>query len=149
MAISEASAPDFLERCGYVAAFAPVAERFPVHIVTFMAVDALGTRRGDTVAGTRMTSSTSDLAMGPIENEACPLVMVEVPYTPVACVVTARTRGTQPPLMRILPGMAGRAFLARVLESGAHMAGIAFDREMATRERKCGSSVIKTGLVPR
>ena len=94
-----------------------------------------------------MAAGAGDLAMSAIEQESGPL-MVEIPDAPVTRVVAAGAARSQPSLVRVLLRMAGHAFLARILEPGACMTGIALDCNMAPREREFRSSVVKTCLVP-
>lgn len=119
-----------------------------MNVVALVAIDAQGTHRRDPVARASVACRASELAMRAIEPEAC-LVMVEVPYAPVARVMAGRTVGSEPAFVRIVLRVTSRAFLASVLESGARVAGIALDRKMTARERESGAAVVEIGRLPR
>ena len=132
-----------------MAAFVAVAERLPVNVVALVAIDAQGAHRRNLVARAGMTCRATELAMGAIEREARSLVMIKVPYAPVARVMAGSTVGSESAFVRIVLRVTSRAFLAGVLESGARVAGIALDRKMTARERKSGASVVEIGRLPR
>ena len=106
-------------RCA-VATLALRAERFMMHIVSFMAVNAAGTKCRHCFPRFGVTGMAAELAMSAVECEVCALVMLEIPDAPVSGVMAGRAGGTQAALVHVLLVMTGGALLFRIpeLDSG-------------------------------
>lgn len=132
-----------------MAALAARAKRVAVHVIAFVAVDAVRAQLRELFSCLGMTGRADDLAMRTIKPEMGTLVVVEVPDAPVARVVAGPAVCTQSALVDVIASVACHALFARVLEPGARMAFSALHIQVPADKRKCRATMIEVRYFPR
>lgn len=110
-----------------------LAKTSVVYVVAVVTINATPARGVDLRAGARMARHARDLRVCPIDDKSRFLVMIEVPYTPVAYVVTDIAGRPQLSLVRIIFAMATHALTRRVLESLRFMTVLACHLQMTSQ----------------
>lgn len=127
---------------------ARLSEASVMYVIAVVAINAAATRGVHLRTGACMTRYARKFRVCAIYDESGFLVMVKVPDTPVACVVTDITLCPELSLVRIVFSMATDALTRRVLESPGFMTILACHFQMAAQQGKTCFRVIKPHTLP-
>ena len=131
-----------------MAAIALIAELTIVWIVVRVTASTVLRQVKVADAGYRMTFRAGDLRMRTRQRKSSTPLMIEIPQRPGASAVAVRAVRAESRLVRVILGVAGRAFAGRAAIVFVLMAGVALGRAMRTHQGEARLVVIEPDRGP-
>ena len=139
---------DCFERTSHVALLAKLPEASVVHVVNIVATDAGTALRHFARHGLVVARFAGDTFVSSVEREGGLFVVIETPGPPRRGVVAGFAPRPKRQLVLVIFLVAGDTRRIRVLESGGHVALLAFDADMLAEQREAGQTMVDPGYLP-